>query len=150
MEVKEMRTALKEVVETVPRSNLAVIELYNKKFGENETPCDVIGAPDTTVKLKPEPNQVARVGNEYTYIGFGDEPPPVIKFMGLQVFTRGIPTMVTNAEVLAKIGTNRSFVKGKVDGERIVEQDELAKKRCEKIREEDTKIQIMSERKNRG
>ena len=139
MQYKEMRAQLKEKgLKPIPLKNTEMYQLYLKTF------------PDYEGSEPAVQTEVAKVGNEYTYIGFGDEPPPVIKFMGLQVFTRGIPTMVTNAEVLAKIGTNRSFVKGKVDGERIVEQDELAKKRCEKIREEDTKIQIMSERKNRG
>ena len=134
-----MREFLADKVDVVPRKNEDVIALYNEKMG------DTSGLEIAVAETK----QVAQVGEEYTYVGSGDTPPHMIKFMGIQNFVRGQPVFVTDARVLAKIGTNRSFVKGKADMEEAFKQDELAAKRAEKQREEDTKIQIMVERANR-
>ena len=77
MEVKEMRSKLKDVVDVVPQKNVDVIKLYNEKFDANEVAEEVV----QLVKLVKD--------NVYTYVGAGDEPPGMIKFMGIQVFMRG-------------------------------------------------------------
>lgn len=135
MNTGEMREYLKDKVKTVPRSNKDVEALYNEMNG--------------IVTEIVQPETVAAEDNIYTYIGYGDTPPHMIKFMDIQVFTRGQPTPVTDPRVLAKIGLNRSFVKGEADMDEVFKQDELAAKRAQKQREEDQKLQIMVERQNR-
>lgn len=133
MNVKDMREALKDVVDTVPRSNNDVVKLYNEKFQEVEVS-----------------NVTQLVKNIYTYIGQGPTPPPVIKYMGIQSFTRGVATEVTDPRILEKIDGNASFVKGSVDPDVLIENDEKANKMVELLKEEDLKTQIMAERANRG
>lgn len=136
MNTGEMREYLKDKVKTVPRSNKDVEALY----------LDLTGM---TLSKNNETQPGALTDNVYTYIGYGDTPPHMIKFMDIQVFTRGQPTPVTDPRVLAKIGLNRSFVKGEADMDEVFKQDELAAKRAQKQREEDQKLQIMVERQNR-
>ena len=139
MKVKDMREFLTDKVDVVPRKNEDVIAMYDEKMG------------DTTgleMAVSKESN-IEQTGEEYTYVGYGDTPPHMIKFMGIQMFVRGQSVRVTDERVLAKIGTNRSFVKGKADMEEVFKQDEVAAKRAEKQREEDVKTQIMVERANR-
>lgn len=142
MEVKEMRAILKELDIKVPQKNSAVVELYNKEFDANE----VI---EEEVKNDKALKSVVS-DNEYTYIGQGDTPPQIIKFMGLQVFTRGVATPVTDPVVLEKVKTNSSFVKGEIDGELLYANDEAAKKKVQAIRDEDVKLDIYMQRKNRS
>lgn len=143
MNVKEMREYLKDKVATVPRSNKDVELLYRKMNGL-EVQEMVQDVPREAI----EPKAVS-TGEEWTYVGWGDTPPHMIKFMGIQNFIRGTPVKVTDPRVLEKIKDNRSFVKGAVDMDKIFEQDELAAKKAQKQREEDQKIQIMVERENR-
>lgn len=138
MQVKEMREILKTQVESIPRSNIDVVKLYNK-----------LNDADHPVPEQPVQEQSVERGEEYTYIGSGDTPPHMIKYMSIQTFVRGNPVRVTDPRVLAKIATNRSFVKGKADMEKVFEQDEIAAKRAQKQREEDLKTQIAVERQNR-
>lgn len=133
MQVKQMREYLKDKVETVPRSNTDVELLYRKMSG---------------TEASNEPN-LPDAGDIYTYIGYGDTPPHTIKFMGIQHFIRGVATKVTDPRVLAKIGGNRSFVKGEADMDKVFAEDELWAKRVQKQREEDVKTQIAIERQNR-
>jgi len=133
MDVKTMREKLSEFMDTVPRSNDDVIKVYSEKFGEVES------VPSLKVVGK----------NIYTYIGKGEESPHLIKFMGIQVFTRGKPVEVKNEQVLAKISGNPCFVKGEVTQEVLYENDEKAKEKADLQRDEDTKTQIAVERLNR-
>lgn len=123
MDVKDMREKLADVVEVVPRSNEDVEALFLEKFPE---------AKDT-----------------YTYIGQGDTPPNIIKFMGIQVFSRGKATQVSDPRVLKKISNNPCFIKGEVSSEELYENDEVARKRVDKQREEDVKVQIEVDRQNK-
>jgi hypothetical protein len=161
MEYKEMRAELKEAgVKPVPLKNTEMYQLYikeNPDYDGGEPGGGKLKDMDMNpagfiqdISPKVTDNQIVEAGEEYTYIGVGETPPQITKYMGIQTFTRGIPVMVTDKRILARIAGNASFVKGKVDGEVLIEQDELAKKRCDKIREEDTKIQIMCDRANRG
>lgn len=133
MQVKEMREFLTDKVDTVPRKNEDVITMYNEKCADD--------VPRETTK-------VAADGEEWTYVGFGDTPPHMVNFMGMQVFVRGQPVMVTDERVLAKID-NRCFVRGKANMEEAYASDELAAKRVQKQREEDVKTQIIVDRANR-
>lgn len=133
MEVKQMREQLKDVVDTVPRSNDAVAAMYKEKvLGE---------APEKPLTIVPSEN-------EYTYVGSGETPPHMIKFMGIQVFSRGQLTKVTNPEVLAKIKNNQSFVKGAVSQDDLYDADMKAKEKADLQREEDVKTQIHFDRQN--
>jgi len=131
MDFKEMREKLREVVETVPRSNDDMVALYKEKFPEDQTEVQ-----PTVKAIKSE--------NVYTYIGAGHEPPSVIKFMGLQAFSRGKSVTVTNPVVLEKIKNHPCFIKGEVEPEVLIERDEEAKKQVEERRKEDEKIQLLA------
>lgn len=133
MEVKDMREKLRDVVETVPRSNEAVVALYNEKF-----PDDV---QETQQIVKPVKSE-----NIYTYIGAGHEPPSVIKFMGIQSFIRGKATVVTNPTVLEKIKNHPCFVKGEVEADELVERDSEADRRVEEQRQKDIQTQLIAHR----
>ena len=135
MNTKEMREFLKDKVKTVPRSNADVEKLYNEMTAHSSESIEIV--PRET-------------GEEYTYIGAGPTPPHVIKFMGLQTFVRGQPTKVTDSRVLAKMPGNKCFVKGRIDPEKLTEQDELAAKIEQNIRHEELKIQIEMDRINRS
>lgn len=149
MEVQEMRKALADVVDTVPRKNDDVIALYNEKFSHNDA--DEINSDDIPRETVEKTDlRIVPSDNEYTYIGAGDTPPHMINFMGMQKFTRGQVTTVTNPTVLAKIKNHTCFVKGQVDQEVLFENDEKAKKEAEHQREEDLKLQILVERQNRA
>ena len=63
----------------------------------------------------------------YTYVGGGEGSPHMINFMGMQRFTRGVATEVTNPKVLAKIAINPCFVEGEVDMDELHKYDEEAK-----------------------
>jgi hypothetical protein len=147
MEVKEMREILKPMVETVPRKNEDVIKLYNEKFPNEISIHSEVNDP-TSFEAK-QPLKLVPSDNEYTYIGAGDTPPHMIKFMGLQVFTRGQLTKVTNPIVLEKIKDNRCFVKGAVSQEVLYENDEKAAAEAKRQRESDQELQILVERENR-
>lgn len=134
MEIKDMREVLKDVVDVVPRKNDDVEKLYNEKFSDSSKTSNV----------------VELTKNIYTYVGKGPTPPPVIKYLGIQSFTRGVATEVTDPRVLAEIDGNASFVKGSVDPDVLIENDEKANARVQFLREEDVKIQIAVERANRG
>ena len=144
MNIKEKREFLKDRVTTVPRSNADVEKLYNEMIEPAQTV-----EPMTVEPVEVKPADVS-ASDEYTYVGYGDTPPHMINFMGLQVFMRGTPVKVTNPRVLEKVKVNRSFVKGKADINKMHEQDELAAKRAQKQREEDLKMQIEVERQNRA
>lgn len=147
MDVKKMREELATVVDTVPRKNEDVIAMYNEKFKTIDSHDEISNAADVSlgnVIAMQKPSD-----NTYTYVGAGEEPPHQIKFMDIQVFTRGQATEVTNPAVLAKIKTNRSFVKGSVDADTMYEADQKAKKEADLQREEDVKVQIEAEREQR-
>lgn len=143
MDTKEMREKLADVVDTVPRSNEDMQALYAEKFGDV-----VVESDDTVVESKPL--SIVKKDNIYTYIGAGETPPNIIKFMGIQVFSRGQATEVTDKRILAKIAGNASFVKGEVEAETLYDNDEKAKAKADAQREEDVKIQIEVERQNKG
>lgn len=73
----------------------------------------------------------------FTYIGHGEDPPRKINFMGKQQFVRGVPTEVSDMEVLAKLEGHRCFVEGEVDQEMLHDQDEAAIKAADRQRAED-------------
>ena len=135
MKVKEMRQVLKNHVDVVTRSNKDVEALYNKIVHYHVGEVMPAALPDA--------------GETWTYLGAGVTPPHTIKYMGIQHFIRGVPTIVTDPRVLERIGGNRSFAKGEVDMEQYFDQDELAAKRAQEILDEGLKLQIMIERENR-
>ena len=139
MQVRAMREFLKDKIETVPRSNKDVENLYNKMNGIEVEPR----------VIEVQPKALPEAGEIWTYVGYGVTPPHTTKYMGLQNFIRGVPTRVTNPLVLEKIGGNRSFAKGEVDMEKYFDQDELFAKKAEEIRQEGVKMQIMIDRENR-
>ena len=138
MNNKEKRQWLRDNGHRVPRS---IVEL-EYEFSEKH---DGVVLEDTNISIVDKSNI-----NEYTYVGFGPESPSLIKFMGLQVFTRGLPTEVTNPVVLEKIKNHRCFVQGKADMDAVHAAEEEAKKRVAKIRQRDIEMQIMADRQNRG
>jgi len=142
MDIKEIREKLKDSgLEKLPRSNNDAIELYNKTFNADEQK-----EPEAAKK----PLEVVKVDkNLYTYIGSGDTPPNMIKFMNKQVFTRGVAVEVKDQVALDKIKNNPCFVKGEVDQDTLYSNDEKAAKAAQHQRDEDVKIQIEMERKNR-
>lgn len=133
MNTKEMREILKPLVDILPRSNEDLIKLYNQKFGGE--------VPQSPIKLVQK--------NIYTYVGSGDTPPHMTKFMGIQVFVRGQPTEVTDPLILSKITTHSCFVKGEANLDLMHENDEKERKLAEHQVEEDQKTQIAVDRQNR-
>lgn len=129
MNTKDMRAALKDVVEVVPRNNEDVVALFKEKFPEV-----IVEAVETAV--------VEEIEEEvWTYVGSGHEPPQVTNFMGRQVFMRGHPVKVTDPLVLMKIKNHKCFVKGAIKGEKLIEQDEKEKAIFEQKRLENERIQ---------
>lgn len=136
MNHKDMREKLKGVVESIPRSNEDMVKLYNETF------------PDDQVEVTPTVSEVIK-NNVYTYIGQGDKPPHMIKFMGKQVFVRGDPVEVTDPEVLAKVKINPCFTNDKVDKEKLYEQDEIEAQKVEEQRNKDIETQLWADRNNK-
>ena len=118
MEIKQIREELKALMDTVPRSNKDVIAAYKKFFPDADL--SELEGEAPVVKLVQEEKEI------WTYVGFGATPPPVIKFMGIQTFMRGTPTEVTDPRILAKIKGNKSFIKGEVNPDQLIAQDEAA------------------------
>jgi len=139
MNPKAMREALKEVVETIPRSNKDVEKLFAEKFDPANMGTVV---PESKIVNLP-------AKNVWTYIGGGHEPPQIVNFLERQVFRLGEPTDVTDPVILAKIATNGSFRLGNVSAEEILAMEAEAQKKVDLVREEDVKIQIMADRQNR-
>jgi len=135
MNHKEMRAKLKDIVETVPRSNEDMVNLYGEKF------------PQETTEITPTVTKV--INDVWTYIGQGDQPPHLIKFMGRQVFKRGEPTEVKDPVVLEKIKNNPCFTNQKVDTEKLYEQDETEAKKAEDQRNKDIETQLWADRNNK-
>jgi len=134
MNTKDMRAALKDVVEVVPRNNEDVVALFKEKF------------PEVIVEDAVEKAVVEEVEEEvWTYVGSGHEPPQVTNFMGRQVFMRGHPVKVTDTLVLMKIKNNACFVKGTIKGEKLIEQDQKEKTIFEQKRLENERIQRNAE-----
>ncbi len=130
MDIKEIRDALKGVVDTVPRSNEDAEELYNEI-------------------MKSESDAEPKSKNIYTYVGYGDEPPQITNFMGRQTFVRGIAAEVTDPLILSKIDGNMSFIKGKCEPAHLLENDLKEKAKANAQIEEDQKTQIEVERRQR-
>jgi hypothetical protein len=130
MNTKDMRAALKDVVEVVPRNNEDVVSLFKEKFPEVVVEAPVIEEVEEEV---------------WTYVGSGHEPPQVTNFMGRQVFMRGHPVKVTDPLVLMKIKNHRCFVKGTIKGEKLIEQDQKEKAIFEQKRIENERIQRNAE-----
>ncbi len=141
MKVQNMRKKLKEVVETVPRSNKDVIALYKEKFPPKLKPIAPIKSESIIKLVAP---------SEYTYIGGGTSAPAITNFMGKQVFILGELTKVTDPEVLAKIRNNPTFRKGKVSAEEIYEANEKVAKIAQEQADENVKLQIFMDRQNKG
>lgn len=99
--------------------------------------------------VKPKFKAQTLDGEVYTYVGFGDTPPHMIKFMGLQNFIRGQATTVTRIDVLEKIKNHKCFVKGEVDPDVLFGNDKVAAAKAQFRRDEDMKLQIVMDRKNR-
>lgn len=98
-----------------------------------------------------KPKEMSLDGDVYTYVGAGDTPPHMIKFLGIQNFIRGQATVVTHPEVLDKIKNHPCFVKGEADQDVMFASDEAAAKEAQDRRDEDVKIQIDMDRvNNRG
>ncbi len=137
MKVQNMRKKLKEVVETVPRSNDAVKALYKEKFPAK-----------TSIDIEKPTLKVVTVGNDYTYIGGGESAPAITNFMDKQVFRLGELTKVTDPEVLAKIKGNPTFRKGHVTTEEIFELNKASQGIADKHIQERIHIQAHVDRKN--
>jgi len=134
MNTKDMRAALKDVVEVVPRNNEDVVALFKEKF------------PEVIIEDAVEKAVVEEVEEEvWTYVGSGHEPPQVTNFMGRQVFMRGHPVKVTDPLVLMKIKNHACFVKGTIKGETLIEQDQKEKAIFEQKRIENERIQRNAE-----
>lgn len=153
MKTVEMRKILKDAGQKVPRNNPDVEKAYEEYMGKSTVKGEVTGeilneAYEKETKRQPE-NPIKLVSsNIYTYVGMGDEPPHKIKFMGIQWFTRGLPTEVDQS-ILEKVSKHACFRKGKVNMDEFYEKDVEEKKKAERQREEDLKIQIEVERVNR-
>jgi len=131
MNTIKMRERLKDVVKVVPRSNEDMKALYAEKF-----------PPPVPPKLV----EVPRESFTYTYVGGGESPCPSVNFMGIQLFTRGIATQVSDPVILSKIDGNSSFVKGEADPEEMQRNVEEAKKRADAQRAKDAETQRWAER----
>lgn len=129
MDNQEKREVLKAAGVSVPRSN----EDMEKAFDDFQS-----GKIQTD---KPSSNEEI-----WTYVGQGETPPQAINFMGIQPFMRGKPEKVTDSRVLAKIRTNPCFAKGEIGPDTLIEQDELAKRRAERIRKRDSELESEARR----
>lgn len=98
-----------------------------------------------------EVTQGPKQGRSFTYIGAGEDSPYVINFMGLQKFTRGVLTEVTDPEVFTKLSKGvPTFVEGPVDPEVIHQIDTEAKEKAAARRAEDLIINTRYNKKHRG
>lgn len=158
MEIKKMRQVLRDAEQPVPRSNADVMPAYydylNSLKGEDAEPQEsnvIEGSAHVDAEV-PAVSPVVKLvaDNIYTYIGSGDEPPHMINFMGLQKFIRGQAVEVTNPVVIGKIGSHRCFVKGKIDQEKLFENDEKEKIRADEQRKTDQQTQAMIDRVNKS
>lgn len=132
MNTKDMRVALKDMVDVVPRNNEDVIALFKEKFPDVQldpeikvahlSPIIANGEKWNHLYLSPTIEEVEE--EVWTYVGSGHEPPQVTNFMGRQVFMRGYPVKVTDPLVLMKIKNHRCFIKGAIEGEKLIEQDQ--------------------------
>jgi hypothetical protein len=147
MDTKKMRESLRAKGIKPKQKNEEMIAQYNEEFPNEISIHSEVNDP-TSFEAK-QPLKLVPSDNEYTYVGAGDTPPHMIKFMGIQVFTRGQLTKVTNPRVLAKIDGNPSFVKGAVTQEFLYENDEKAAAEAKRQRESDQELQILIERENR-
>lgn len=157
MNTKDMRAALKDVVEVVPRNNEDVVALFKEKFPEVviEDAVEKAVVEDQSTGIVILKSMVAdyhdrtiveEVEEEvWTYVGSGHEPPQVTNFMGRQVFMRGHPVKVTDPLVLMKIKNHGCFVKGTIKGEKLIEQDQKEKAIFEQKRIENERIQRNAE-----
>jgi len=144
MDIKQMRERLADVVVSVPRKNEDVIALFNKEFPDEAVEVET---PKPAEKVAETPKKVE--DNIYTYVGAGHEPPQVIKFMGIQAFKRGEPTKVSDPRVLAKIENHRCFIKGNVNADQLIRQDEVENELYEKKVNQDKITQLNALRNNR-
>ena len=140
--IKDMRDELKELELSVPRKNSDVVELYKSKFPDAEV--EECEEESNVVKMPEKPK-----GETWTYTGYGHTPPQVINFMGLQTFMRGQATEVTHPLVLKKLGGNKSFVKGVVNAEQIITQDEVQEELYQRKIRDNQIIQSAAKRNNR-
>lgn len=155
MKTAEMRKVLKDAGQKVPRNNPDVEKAYQEwkissaiVVDTDETTRDVV-IEGLDIDGKPIKETIKLVSsNVYTYVGMGDEPPHKIKFMGVQWFTRGLPTEVDQS-ILEKVSKHACFRKGKVNMDEFYEKDVEEKKKADRQREEDLKLQIEIERVNR-
>lgn len=144
IDYKVLREELKEVVETVPRSNADMLKLYNETF-----PDKAVDVPEE-VKTVVEGNFEPVEDEIWTYVGIGHEPPSVIKFMGRVAFTRGVATKVSDPVVLEKLKKgHKSFVKGEVNAEMIIRQDENEAEKYEQKVRHNQIVQLEAARNNR-
>lgn len=147
MKTVEMRKILKEAGQKVPRNNPDVEKAYDVFTGKATTVGAVAGKVFNEAFEKDAQKSIVKLvsSNIYTYVGMGDEPPHKIKFMDTQWFTRGLPVEV-KTEILEKVSKHPCFRKGEVNMDEFYDIDEIEKKKADKQREEDLKLQIEAER----
>lgn len=81
----------------------------------------------------------------YTYIGSGETPPQIIKFMDQIVFRRGEPVKIennqNNAFLIKKLENNKCFIKGEIKVEDLMIQDQKAKEVADAKRKADNDLE---------
>lgn len=81
----------------------------------------------------------------YTYVGFGETPPQIIKFMDQIFFRRGEPVKIENnqdnALLINKLENNKCFIKGEIKVEDLMIQDQKAKEVADAKREADNDLE---------
>lgn len=123
---KEMRDFLKNKGIRPLQSNADVIVQYNEFIQHEDKKEDLLDNTEEVIhndeansntidkeQVKEAVKKEVLPDNFYTYVGSGATPPPLIKFMGRQVFRRGEPTEVKDKLILSKIKGNPCFVKGR-------------------------------------
>lgn len=100
----------------------------------------------------PKVPKVKTIG--YTYIGGGESPPMITKFMGKIDFMLGevteVPDTEENAMILQKLEGNPTFVKGKVDKKVVIDLQLAAQDKADTQRKEDKQTNARANRRNTG
>lgn len=101
-----------------------------------------------TSQAAPKEPEKKPEGAVFTYVGSGSAPSRKVNIIGKQDFYLGKATEVTDAEVLAKVKHNPTFVEGEVSPEELVELHDKKAKREALVASRNAKLQAEEKKRN--
>ena len=143
MNRKLMREKLSSVVDKVPKSTADMTMLFIKTFGQEAMieMCDNQTATEVTADAAVE---------TVAYVGYGDEPPHMIDFLGVQRMVRGqkYPISEINPSALEKMQGHRCFVFGDFDSDDMFDRAQVARDEATKQQGIDEELPSLATIKN--